>query len=180
MRQRLYVRKTLKGKVKGKHMKLIALIGSLLRLRWVLVGLLLLGGLSACGEQQSKSASAPPASTVIPHSPTPLPTVVPPKNAQGVTITMGDDGRQVRIKPGQTILFALDDVSYDYWTITFAGPAILATQPDASLPPHTQALYKAIAPGQTTMIARGDLKCAKANPPCQIFPQDFQIHVTVE
>src|SRR5947209_19966979 len=115
-------------------MRQIMLIDSPFRLWWVLVGLLLIGGLSACGEQQSKSASAPPASTVIPHSPTPLPTLVPPKNAQGVTITMGDDGRQVRIKPGQTILFALDDVSYDYWTITFAGPAILAIQPDPSLP----------------------------------------------
>lgn len=161
-------------------MRQIMLIDSPFRLWWVLVGLLLIGGLSACGEQQANSASAPPASTVIPHSPTPLPTLVPPKNAQEVTVTMGDDGRQIRIKPGQTLLFALDDVLYDHWTITIAGPAILAAQPNAPLPPHAQALYKAIAPGQTTMIAQGELKCAKATPPCQIAPQDFQVQVTVE
>jgi hypothetical protein len=149
-------------------------------LRWILVGFLLIGGLSDCGEQQANSASAPPASTVIPHSPTPLTTLVPPKNAQGVTVTMADDGRQVHIKLGQTILFALDDVLYDQWTITFAGPALLAAQPKASLPPHTQALYKAIASGQTSMIAKGDLVCAKVIPPCQIVPQDFQIQVTIE
>ena len=161
-------------------MKQTVLIRSLLKLRWGLIGLLLIGGLSACGEQQANSASAPPASTVIPHSPTPLSPLIPPKNAQGVTVTMGDDGRQIRIKLGQTILVALDDVSYDYWTITIADPAILAAQPNAPLPPHAQALYKAIASGQTTMTAKGDLKCAKGTPPCQIAPQDFQVQVIVE
>jgi hypothetical protein len=93
---------------------------------------------------------------------------------------MSNNGQQVHIKLGQTILMALDDVIYDHWMIMVANPTILAIQSDAPLPPHTQALYKAIALGQTMLTAKGELKCAKANPPCLIAPQDFQVQVIVE
>jgi hypothetical protein len=136
-------------------------------------------GLSSCATDSTSTGTTPPAQTVIAHSPTPTPPLVP-TNSTGITLTMKDSGRQVILKTGQTILLALDTLNYDHWTIRVADTAVLTPVTNATLPPNTQGLYKASKPGQTMLTASGDLKCLKGNPPCQIDPQDFRVQVTVQ
>lgn len=135
--------------------------------------------LSACGTS-TNTTSTPPAATVVPQSPTALPTIVPTSGTQGVTVTMTDSGKSVLLKKGQTLLVVLDQVAYDSWTIKVADPTILTALPKNTVPPGAQGLYQASKVGQTSLTASGELKCRKANPPCQIAPKDFQIVVTVE
>jgi hypothetical protein len=145
-------------------------------------------GLCACfdasGAKPSSGSStsvvASPAATIVASSPTPLSTLVPSEKTGQVVITMGENGRSVRLKVGQQLLFALDDALYDHWTIISSNPTPLVADRNAVLPPHTQAVYRAIAPGQTTLTAKGVLTCSRGNPPCLIQPRDIQIQVTVE
>ena len=92
---------------------------------------------------------------------------------------MADNGRSILLKQGQIIFFAFDDVQYDRWVITSNNTTILS-QETAPLPPHTQDAYRANAPGEATITAKGDLICAKGTPPCLIQPRDILIQVMVK
>jgi hypothetical protein len=117
---------------------------------------------------------------VVAHFPTPLPALTPPATTQSIKVTTADNGRSVLLKQGQLLFVALDDVQYDYWVITSSNMHVLSQQSQTLLPPHTQIAYKASAPGEATVIAKGDLICAKNTPPCQIHPRDIEIHVVVK
>jgi hypothetical protein len=156
--------------------------------------LLLAIGLASCGASNtttsasssstasggsSSTTSAPPASTVTAHLITPFPVLTPSAGALGLTVTMADNGRLVQLKPGQILFVALDDVQYDRWTITSSNTAVLGGV-STLLPPHTQISFKAKTPGEVFITAKGDLVCAKGNPPCLVQPQDIQIWVQVK
>lgn len=140
---------------------------------------LIVEGISSCGVA-ANFGNASPAATVVPHSPTIPPTVTPPKGAHSLTLTMDDNGKHVLIKQGDLILIALDDTFYSKWTIVVADPTILTIIQDATLPLHSQALYKAAQSGQTTLTATGEPKCRNSVPPCQIEPRPFTVQITVE
>lgn len=144
-----------------------------------IIVLLIVGGISSCGVP-TNSGNTPPAATVVAHSPTVPPTVTPPKGAHSLTLIMDDSGKHVLVKQGDIILLALDDTFYSKWTITVSDLTILTIIPDATLPPHSQALYKASKLGQTAITASAEPKCRNSVPPCQIEPRPFTVQITVE
>jgi hypothetical protein len=145
----------------------------------MLLGIITMGGLSACGSSQTTTGTAPPPSTVT-VTPAPPPTIVLPNGVHGITLTMKDDRRQVVVKQGDVILLALDDAFFAKWTIAVADPTILAPFTEVTLPPHSQALYKAIKVGLTTIRAKGEPRCYQGNPPCQIDPSPVIIQIRVQ
>jgi hypothetical protein len=110
-----------------------------------------------------------PAFTLIP--PTPTFTPVPP-------VTLADNGRTITLHVGQRFLL---DLGADYnWTVTVDHPLILSRVVNVLVIRGAQGLYEAHSPGYATLTATGDPVCHSAQPPCEIPPREFQIHIVVE
>jgi hypothetical protein len=143
-----------------------------------LLALLVASGCTAPAAPTAATSTTPPtvAPTVAPtHLPTAVPTIPPASVA--LTITLGDDGKVISLKPGDRFLLSLEG-SYD-WTVTVDDPAIVRRLPDLPAPTGSQGIFQAAAAGQTTLSAVGDPPCRQVKPACGAPSRLFRVVVVV-
>ena len=125
----------------------------------------------------SGTAQGPPLSSITP-------TVVPPPGSQPpltpgadgtVTVTLNDLNRSVEMHVGDALRLALEAPGYE-WEVAVGDPQILREE---AAPTGGNGLYRAIAPGTSTLHAEGLLPCHRANPPCEAPTRMFDIMVRV-
>lgn len=96
---------------------------------------------------------------------TPVPTTpLTPDANRIVTVTQGDSGRTVEMNLGDTLQLAIKEDGYT-WTITLSDSSILV-EDTTTTNLNGQQRYTALARGQITLTAVGQLPCHKVNPPC--------------
>jgi hypothetical protein len=100
-------------------------------------------------------------------SPTPL--------RGSVVVTLKDGRQALELAVGET--FVLDLGARMTWTVE-VDDRILA-RVEGAAPAGTQGVYRAVAPGETQLLANGSPACAKATPPCQLPDILFTLRVVV-
>ncbi len=134
------------------------------------------------------STNPPPATaTSIPAAlPTPTEPSNPPQTASTPadsgrttvqTITMNDNGRTITLQVGEQFLLNLCDNLDWQWQIDY--PAIVSRVPNVLTIRGSQGLFEARQPGQTTLTARGDPPCRKAQPACMTPSFLFRAQIVV-
>jgi hypothetical protein len=117
-----------------------------------------------------RSATVGPAVTLGP--------VMTPTALHGpVTITSDDNLQTLHLAVGETFVLKLG-APMD-WHVRVGDERIVAPIPNAALPVGTQGVYKALAAGQTELLADGEAPCRKAHPPCMIPDMLFRLTIVV-
>jgi hypothetical protein len=125
----------------------------------------------------SGTVQSPPLGSITPTG-VPEPGSLPPltPDAGGtVTVTLNDLNRVVEMHVGDALQLSLEAPGYD-WQVGVGDRQILREE---IAPTGGKGLYRAIAPGTTTLHAEGLLPCHKANPPCEAPTRTFEITVHV-
>lgn len=121
---------------------------------WPLVGALLLALIAALGSARVVRADDPP----------------------GLTVTRADDGRTIRLRPGDRFLLRLGDEFN--WMTQVSDTRVIGLVIDALVPPDAQGLYEARGGGETELSATGTLRCPP-NQPCAALAATFRITIEV-
>jgi hypothetical protein len=104
--------------------------------------------------------------------------IVTPTSLRGPnTITMQDNQQILRLAVGDTFVLNLGPPYI--WTVQ-VDERIVARVPGAAAPKDAQGVYKAIAPGQTALVATGIPACANAKPRCLLPDILFELMIIVE
>ncbi len=118
-----------------------------------------------------RSATVGPAVTAGP--------VMTPTALHGpVTITSGDNLQTLHLAVGETFVLKLG-APMD-WHVRVGDQRIVAPIPNAALPAGAQGVYRALAAGQTELLADGAAPCRKAHPPCMIRDMLFRLTIVVQ
>ena len=129
---------------------------------------------------QATSTSVPTASSVPTEASSPTQTTpTPPDSARAAvqTITVNDNGRTIALQVGEQFLLNLGDNLDWQWQID--DPAIVSRVPNVLTIRGSQGLFEARQPGQTTLTARGDPPCRKAQPACAVPSVLFRAQIVV-
>jgi predicted secreted protein len=94
------------------------------------------------------------------------------------TVTLAQDGETLRMRVGQTFLLALGAPPPD-WKVTVADQGVLSREVNVLVVRGAQGIYRAVAPGTTTLRATASYPCRTANPPCMVPERLFQVTVEV-
>lgn len=97
----------------------------------------------------------------------------------GLVVTLADSGKAVRLRVGERFLLLLKRENYT-WTPTVENPSILKQVTDSRQPEGSQGVFEAQTPGQTTLIAVGELPCHRTQPPCMAPTLQFEVNIVVE
>ncbi len=89
-------------------------------------------------------------------------------------VSLGDEGKTIDLLVGDMLHV---DLGTEYqWKVTVAKQGILEPVPTLVAMP---ALFRAMAPGETTISAVGDLPCHRAQPPCLAPSRSFEVQIVV-
>ena len=81
------------------------------------------------------------------------------------TITRADNGKTINLVVGERFIVDLDPGFV--WQVEVDDPKIVQSDPIIQIfPPPSRTTWTAIARGETTLRATGDLPCRYASPPC--------------
>jgi hypothetical protein len=97
----------------------------------------------------------------------------------GPVVTLVDSGKALRLRVGERFLLLLKRENYT-WTPNVENSSIIKQVSDARQPQGSQGVFEAQAPGQTTLIAVGELPCHRAQPACMAPSLQFEVNVVVE
>ncbi len=101
----------------------------------------------------------------------------PAATGQGLIVTLADDGKTINLKVGQTFLLDLGE-GFN-WTSTVANQNIISRVVGITVIRGAQGVYKADAPGTTTLTANGEPACRQAKPACGQPNRLFSVTITV-
>ncbi len=129
----------------------------------------------------SPAATDTPSVPPIPTADLASPTVVASPGAVGtppgsLRVTQADNGHTISLRVGQTFLVALGN-TLD-WNVTVADPTIVSRVVNVLVVRGAQGLYRANAPGQTTLTATGRPICAPGQA-CPMFIQLVKVNLVV-
>lgn len=128
--------------------------------------------LAACGTEGSPSGNHRTSGDR--HTPGPSPATI--------TLAVGDNGRTVRLSPGQSVAVRLDLAGGMSWHRPVADGAALRLTSSAGGYPHrgpATATFAAVAPGQVTLHSITDAACLHTQPPCGLPQRSWQVTVIV-
>lgn len=91
-------------------------------------------------------------------------------------LTLADTGRTIVLRVGQTV--ALDLGRSQVWSPRSGNPGVVAPVPGRAPAPGLQGVYRALAPGVTTITAVGRPRCAPGGA-CPMYILRFQVTVRV-
>jgi hypothetical protein len=106
----------------------------------------------------------------------------PPAQAPATTLTMADNGRTVRLRPGQSLAVRLDPAGGMSWhTPATDGAAVRLASAGGGYPRRGPALatFTAVAPGRVTLHSITDAACLHSEPPCTLAQRTWQATVVV-
>jgi hypothetical protein len=86
-------------------------------------------------------------------------------------ITLQENKQTLQLTIGDTFELRLSD--QHNWTVTIDDEGIVARAPDS------QGMYKALARGQTQLVAIGDPACRQAKSPCKMPSLVFQLTIVI-
>jgi hypothetical protein len=92
-------------------------------------------------------------------------------------ITLNDHNRTFYMIPGDTFLLNLGG-GFD-WTVNISDPNVLARIPNVAVIQGAQGIYKAMAPGNTDLVAVGKQPCAQGAV-CAQYEIAFTVHFVVK
>jgi hypothetical protein len=126
---------------------------------------------AGCPTAQGEIVAGPVYSDVVEPSGIGQPTLpgqeVTPTPLQGPrALTFEDRGQTLLLAVGDTFQLRLGSVMT--WTVSITDERIVERVLDAPLDAETQGVYKALAPGETTLIAVGDVACFHSRPACMM------------
>lgn len=93
-------------------------------------------------------------------------------------VTLSDNRQTLYLHPGDTFTLRLPSL-YD-WHLSPTGNQILILDSNQATTQGIEAVYKAIAPGNTIITASGDPGCRKSKPPCMLPSISFSLTVIVQ
>jgi hypothetical protein len=93
-------------------------------------------------------------------------------------ITLADQGRTIQIAIGET--FRLQLGTLHRWAVPITDEQVLERIVDPTAGADVQAVYRALAPGQTTLKAVGEPTCRDATPPCMLPTIQFTVTILVQ
>jgi hypothetical protein len=96
----------------------------------------------------------------------------------GPMITLDDGGKIITISVGERVLLLLKSPNHS-WTPSVQDPTILQKIENPSLVQEAQAIYQALRPGSTKLMAIGELPCHKTVPPCLGPNHFFEVTINV-
>jgi hypothetical protein len=82
----------------------------------------------------------------------------------GRVVTIDDSAKAVELEVGERFVVLLKKPDYE-WSITIEEPAVITKLEEVPIQ-GSQGLFFAERPGQTRLIADGELPCHKSSPPC--------------
>lgn len=105
-----------------------------------------------------------------PSSSTPLPS--------GSEITLANDGETITLNVGDSVLLRLGD---EYaWSVSVEDMNVVRRVIGVSVVRGAQGLFRANAPGQTTISASGDPVCRAQQPACALPSRFFRVTLVVQ
>lgn len=97
----------------------------------------------------------------------------------GPSVTLEDSEKTLTLQVGERFLLFLKSPQHS-WTILQFDPAVIRKVADASLIEGAQGVFEAVGRGQTELVAKGELPCHQADPPCLALTLGFQVKIVVE
>ena len=97
----------------------------------------------------------------------------------GPSVTLEDSEKTLTLRVGERFLLFLKSPQHS-WTILQLDPAIIRKVADATLIEGAQGVFEAVGRGQTEMVAKGEMPCHQADPPCLALTLGFQVKIVVE
>jgi hypothetical protein len=97
----------------------------------------------------------------------------------GRTITVDDNSRAIKLALGEQFLLLLKGDPWD-WTVTRSDQRTLIIAAGHPPIPGSQGIFRAVARGQTTLNAIGELPCHKVQPRCLAPNVSFEVKLLVE
>jgi len=150
------------------------------------IGMFLIVGMVACDDPSQPTASSPSTTssqaTQVAINATqaagPTPTHIAINTKNEIILTMADNNRQIKVKPGTTIEVKLDDKS-NSWLVSSTRTDVLIPWANAPMPAHIQAIYNAGSTGSAQITASGQSSCASKASSCAPMAQTFQVQISV-
>ena len=99
-----------------------------------------------------------------------------------ITLTAADDGKTVRLPPGQSLAVRLDPAGGMSWHIPATdGTALRLASASGGYPRGGPALatFAAVAPGRVRLHSITDAACLHAQPPCMLVQRGWQVTVVI-
>jgi hypothetical protein len=93
-------------------------------------------------------------------------------------VTLADAGATVELPFGRTFLLYLGGPP-PAWQVEVANPRVVSRVVNIMVIRGAQGVYKALAPGRTTLTAIGSWPCRQAHPPCMMPDRVFRITIVV-
>jgi hypothetical protein len=97
----------------------------------------------------------------------------------GPSVTLEDGEKTLTLQVGERFLLFLKSPDRK-WTVLQFDPAVIRKVADATLIQGAQGVFEAVGRGQTDLVAKGELPCHEADPPCMALTLGFQIKIVVE
>lgn len=97
----------------------------------------------------------------------------------GPSVTLEDGDKTLTLQVGQRFLVFLKSPSHT-WTVLQFDPAVIRKVADAQLIEGAQGVFEAVGRGQTELVAKGELPCHSADPPCLAVTLGFILKIVVE
>jgi hypothetical protein len=127
--------------------------------------LLLVAALAtACGGRPGVASAAQPSTPTSPGT-------------SARTVILAENGQTITLRTGDRFLLNLGE-DYD-WTVESGDETILSRVVNVLDGRGSQGLYEARRAGRTTLTAKGDPVCRKAQPACALPSRTFRIGVVV-
>lgn len=98
---------------------------------------------------------------------------------KGLTITLEDGEKTISLEVGDKFLLLLSRGPYK-WTAAVQNPAIVKLDADALPVLGAVGIFEAVHPGQTDLVAIGELPCHHSTPPCLAPTLQFQVTLVVK
>ncbi len=114
------------------------------------------GGASLPGQSSNQQPNQTPTSQVS----TPLPGTGGTSASGSTQVTLADNGTSITLKVGQTFLL---DLGAQYnWEVSVIDPSIVSRVVGITVIRGAQGVYRALAPGTTTLVATGTPACSQS------------------
>jgi len=97
----------------------------------------------------------------------------------GPSVTLEDGDKTLTLRVGERFLLFLKSPTHT-WTVIQFDSAVIRKAADAQLIQGAQGVFEAVGPGQTELVAKGELPCHSADPPCFALTLGFQLKIVVE
>jgi hypothetical protein len=125
--------------------------------------------------------TAEPARTIVAVPAATSPAGTPPPitfpPGGGLIVGIGDQGKTVVMHVGDRFLLQLGEV-FD-WTVTSSDDTVVGRVPNITVIRGAQGLYEGRKVGEATLNGIGDPLCRSSQPPCMVPSISFTLHVQV-